>query len=140
MDNVCRVSGLVRGDDARSKGLRGLRSRVMRRGYLQAEETDDPTAGLLAVCALVCGFLVFGFYKPMQPEPTGPAAYKAPLASLPVVRFANGGSAAPRSRDAPDETTGAIQKVEPAVALKRAPAKQHPGAYVATNPGYAAPY
>jgi hypothetical protein len=110
----------------------------MRTSYPQSEGTDVAIATHLAVCALVCGLLGFGFYTLMQPEQRpnpGLAAYKPPPGTIiiypPAAQFTYERQAVPAlstdqpSRDIPDETTGrAIQTVEPATTVAPMPATQ----------------
>jgi hypothetical protein len=107
----------------------------MRTRYPQAEKTDGAIATHLAVCALVCGLLGFGFYKLMEPTQApnpGVAAYKPPPGTVitysPATQFAYERQAAPDPgtdqplRDTPDETTGrAVQIAEPATAVTLRP-------------------
>jgi hypothetical protein len=111
---------------------------VMRTGYPQAEETTVAIATHLAFCALVCGLLVFGFYKLMQPTQRpnpGMAAYN-PLPGTvinypPATQFSYEPQAVPAAAadqplgDTPDETTGrAVQIAEPPTAVTPMPAAQ----------------
>ena len=103
-------------------------------GYPQGEENNPAIAGYLAVCGLICGLAVFGFYKLMQPTQyanPGLAAYKLPpgivhpLAARsyeqPVVSVA----IEPPTPDIADETTGrAVQTVTTSPAVARSPSRQ----------------
>src|SRR5262245_16331769 len=105
-------------------------------GYPQAEENNPAIAGYLAVCGLICGLAVFGFYKLMQPTKyanPGLAAYKLPpgivhpLAARsyeqPVVSVA----IEPPMPDIADETTGrAAQTVTASPAVAPSPSTEVP--------------
>jgi hypothetical protein len=115
-----------------------------------AQKPDDAAAGLLVLCALVCGSVIFGFYmQPQQKQRPGPAAeYLATSSAIEthrsLTRAPNRSSetgAHDYSRHAGDEITNPparaaqAQRELPAGAAKiRPPFKT--GAY----PGYAAPY
>jgi len=109
----------------------------MRTGYPQAEENNLAIAGYLAVCGLICGLAVFGFYKLIQPTQNanpGLAAYKPPpgtVITYPLVARSREQPvlSSPTTelvlRDIHDETTGrVVPTVEPTPAVAPSPATQ----------------
>ena len=131
------------------------------KGLSTAQKPDDAAAGLLVLCALACGFVLFGFYmQTQQMQRPGPAA--AYLATSSAIKTHRSLTRAPNrssetgaydySREAGNEITRkATQIVKPvhvvsparATDVKRiraVGADSHAPFAKGAYPGYAAPY
>jgi hypothetical protein len=131
------------------------------KGLSTAQKPDDAAAGLLVLCALACGFVLFGFYmQTQQMQRPGPAA--AYLATSSAIKTHRSLTRAPNrssetgaydySREAGNEITRKstqivkpVHVVSPARAtevkrIRAVGADRHAPFAKAAYPGYAAPY
>ena len=113
-----------------------------------AQKPDDAAAGLLVLCALACGFVLFGFYMQQKQRPGPAAAYLATSSAVKthrsLTRAPNRSSetgAHDYSHHAGNEITNPLARAAQAQRAPPAgPAKIRSRFKKGAYPEYAAPY